>query len=71
MIIVSDTSPISSPLRIEQLPLLQALYGRVVIPESVYTELCALEAFGVDTSWLAETEWIVVQSVDSQALVDG
>lgn len=50
MIIVSDTSPISNLLRIGQLPLLQALYGSVVIPESVYAEIRALESFGIDTS---------------------
>lgn len=56
MIIVSDTSPISNLLKIGRLPLLQALYGRLVIPESVYIELCALDAFGADVSWLTEAE---------------
>jgi len=32
MIIISDTSPISNLLRIDQLPILQKLYGNVIIP---------------------------------------
>lgn len=70
MIIVSDTSPISNLLRIGQLPLLQALYGSVVIPDSVYKELRALESFGVDTSWLGNTEWITIQPVGNKALAE-
>ncbi|WP_017301502.1 hypothetical protein [Nodosilinea nodulosa] len=70
MIIISDTSPISNLLRIGQLPLLQELYGSVVIPESVYAEIRALESFGIDTSWLVDTEWIVIRPVGDQALVE-
>ena len=70
MIIVSDTSPISNLLRIGQLPLLQALYGSVVIPESVYAEIRALESFGIDTSLLVDTEWIAILPVGDQALVE-
>ena len=63
-------SPISNLLRIGQLPLLQALYGSVVIPESVYAEIRALESFGIDTSWLVDTEWIAILPVGDQALVE-
>ena len=61
-------SPISNLLRIGQLPLLQALYGSVVIPESVYAEIRALESFGIDTSWLVDTEWIAILPVGDQAI---
>ena len=70
MIIVSDTSPISNLLRIGQLPLLQVLYGSIVIPESVYEEIRALESFGIDTSWLGNTEWITIQPVGNKAFVE-
>ena len=63
-------SPISNLLRIGQLPLLQALYGSVVIPESVYAEIRALESFGIDTSLLVDTEWIAILPVGDQALVE-
>ena len=39
MIVVSDTSPINNLAAINQLHLLQQLYGTVLIPEAVYQEL--------------------------------
>ena len=39
MIIVSDTTPIVSLLKLKRLYLLEALYGVVYIPPSVYAEL--------------------------------
>lgn len=39
MIIVSDTSPINNLAAINQLHLLNQLYGTVLIPEAVYREL--------------------------------
>ncbi|MBD1872095.1 DUF3368 domain-containing protein [Nodosilinea sp. FACHB-131] len=69
MIVISDTSPISNLLRIEQLHLLKALYGKLFIPEGVYQEISRLEAFGIETSWLLKTDWIVVQAVQNQLLV--
>jgi hypothetical protein len=39
VIIVCDTSPINNLAAINQLHLLQQLYGILVIPESVYREL--------------------------------
>ncbi len=39
MIVVSDTSPITSLIQVEALPLLSSLYGGVLIPEAVYREL--------------------------------
>ena len=39
MIVVSDTSPITSLIQVEGLGLLHALYGRVLIPEAVHREL--------------------------------
>lgn len=39
MIIVSDTTPIISLLKAEQLELLQKLYKMVLMPQAVYREL--------------------------------
>ena len=35
MIVVSDTTPILSLLKIDRLDLLQSLYGKVLLPEAV------------------------------------
>lgn len=56
MIIISDTSPISNLLLIGQLTLLQALYGQLIIPESVFQEIKALETFGIDTAPIQATD---------------
>jgi len=41
VIVVSDTSPITNLAAIGQLDLLRHLYGSIVIPEAVYTEMVA------------------------------
>lgn len=69
MIIISDTSPISNLLLIGQLPLLQTLYGQLIIPESVFQEVKALENFGIDTAPIQATDWINIQSARDRALV--
>lgn len=42
MIVVSDTSPISNLIQIDALFLLKKLYTHVLIPESVFEELCRI-----------------------------
>lgn len=44
MIVVSDTSPLSSLYLIDQLPLLPAVFGKIIVPEKVWEELLILEA---------------------------
>ncbi len=42
MLIVSDTSPITNLLQIEQLNLLYQVFGVVILPQAVYNELSQL-----------------------------
>lgn len=69
MIIISDTSPISNLLLIGQLPLLQKLYDQLIIPDSVFQEIQALETFGIDTSTIQLADWITVQPASDRKLV--
>lgn len=39
MIVISDTTPIISLIKIDKLFLLQKLFGKVIIPQAVYDEL--------------------------------
>jgi predicted nucleic acid-binding protein len=39
MIVIADTSPINYLVLIEQIEVLPKLYGRILIPPSVYEEL--------------------------------
>ena len=43
MIVISDTSPITSPAAVGQLDLLRQLYTKILIPEAVYSTSCCYE----------------------------
>jgi len=61
MIVVSDTSPLSSLYLIDQLPLLPAVFGKIIVPEKVWEELLVLETdFGHDLSLLKSAPWLEV-----------
>lgn len=55
MIVVSDTSPISNLLIIGRIELLRDIYGRVVIPTAVATELRVLDEH---RQALEDLDWI-------------
>ena len=63
MIVVSDTSPITSLAGIGRLDLLQQLYSRVIIPQTVYNEMVRVGkavpgAFEVQTFAWIETQQV-------------
>jgi uncharacterized protein len=60
MIVVSDTSPISNLIQIDCLFLLEKLFGKIVIPTTVFHELCVIET---QKTILGNTTWISVQEV--------
>ena len=63
MIVVSDTTPLISLLKIEHLDLLKKLFGNVLTPQSVYDELTADERFKMEAELLQQKDFIKVQSV--------
>ena len=68
MIVVSDTSPLSSLYLIDQLPLLPAIFGKIIVPEIVWEELLVLETdFGHDLSILKLAPWLEVRPVSDVA----
>jgi Predicted nucleic acid-binding protein, contains PIN domain len=70
--IVADTSPLNYLVLINQIDLLPRLYGRFLIPESVHTELTAMETPQLVRTWVANLpEWIEVSTAirhDDQSL---
>jgi uncharacterized protein len=44
MIVVSDTSAISNLLQVDLLHILNLVYGKIIIPQAVYEELCEIES---------------------------
>src|SRR5438128_10278021 len=61
--VVSNTSPLNYLVLIDQINLLSALYGRVLIPQSVYEELRAPETPETVRSWIADLpRWLEITS---------
>lgn len=69
MIVVSNTSPITNLAVIGQLDILRRLYGVLYIPEAVFHELRTGEHRGDHLPFLNTTDWIMVRSVPSEALL--
>ncbi len=63
MIVVSDTSPLSSLLQINSIYLLKSIYGKIILPNAVMDELNRLESKGIDLSAIKNADWIEVKSV--------
>jgi uncharacterized protein len=65
MIVVSDTSPLSSLYLIGQLSLLPAVFGKIIVPKTVMKELAVLETgFGHDLSALKTAPWLEVRAAE-------
>lgn len=52
MIVVSDTTPIISLLKINRLDLLEKAFGEVLIPNAVYEELTADKRFAEEAKMI-------------------
>ncbi|MCM1127960.1 MAG: DUF3368 domain-containing protein [Lachnospiraceae bacterium] len=62
MIIISDTTPLISLLKIGRLELLNYLFGEIQIPYAVYRELTASDKFKQEAIEILQSEYI--QKVD-------
>lgn len=58
MIVISDTTPIISLLKINQLELLHHLFGEVQVPDAVYEELISNAKFQKEAEKILRTEYI-------------
>jgi len=63
MIVIADTSPISYLVSIREIDILPKLYGRVLVPPSVYDELRHPRAPEAVRSWIAAPQaWFEVRA---------
>lgn len=69
MIIVSNTSPISSLAKVDKLSLLENIYGQVNIPQAVYDELTDIRAGEKVNNAIINASWIEIRSVTNKQLV--
>lgn len=63
MIVVSDTTPLISFLKIDCIDLLEKLFGQVLIPQAVFDELTVDERFKFEADMIRRKRFIKVQSV--------
>jgi predicted nucleic acid-binding protein len=69
MIVVSNTSPIINLAVVGQLDLLRQLYGKVVIPQAVYTEIVVVGAGQPGADEVATSDWIETRQVVNRTAV--
>lgn len=67
MTVVSDTSPITNLIQVGRLELLPDLFGKIVIPTSVFDELNRLPE---QHTVLQHVNWLQVTKVKDRTLVD-
>ena len=65
MIVVSDTTPLISLLKIVHLDLLEKLFGQVLIPKAVFDELTVDERYKLEANQIRRKEFIIVKSVQN------
>jgi len=70
MVIISDTSPLSNLLIIDKLDILHQVVGNIVIPQSVFNEVVALDDFNINTESFKNAAWIVSQNPDNEEFVN-
>ena len=65
MIVVSDTTPLISLLKINRIALLEKLFGDVLIPQAVLDELTVNERFRLEADEIRQKKFIVVKPVNN------
>ena len=69
MIVISDTTPIISLLKIGRLGLLEKLFGEVFIPDAVYAELTADKRFTEEACAVSDAPYIKTVPVSNPGAV--
>ena len=64
MIVVSDTTPLISLLKIHRIDLLHSLFGEVQIPKGVFDELTVNQKFPDEAAEILSCDFIKIKSVD-------
>lgn len=70
MIVVSDTTPLISLLKIGRLDLLKKLFREIIIPNAVFYELTADRRFKLESEQIKFKDFIKVKSVKNSESVD-
>jgi len=67
MIVVADASPLQYLILVDQISLLERLYGSVLVPEAVAAELRAPRAPASVRAWMLDPPpWVEIASVTAE-----
>ncbi|MDZ4679659.1 MAG: hypothetical protein SH848_03660 [Saprospiraceae bacterium] len=69
MIVVSDTTALSTLYLIDRLDLLKQMFGQVIIPQAVFDELLELELSGYDINIFKKADWLIVKDANHHHLI--
>lgn len=69
MIVISDTTPIISLMKVDRLDLLRQLFDVVYIPMAVYRELTENEAYPREAKKVQECDFLLVEKVENEKSV--
>lgn len=69
MIVVSDTTPIISFLKIDRLDILHSMFGEVLIPQKVFDELTETKEFPEEAKIIKSTDFIKMVTVPDSKIV--
>lgn len=68
MIVIADTSPLNYLILINHVDLLAALFGRILVPQTVFEELGRAETPAAVREWIAKPpQWLEVRSAPKSA----
>jgi len=70
MIVVSDTSVLVNLAWLNQLDILPALYGEIIVPSAVWEEIVILGAGKMGSQEIAHATWIKRRSPKNESLID-
>ncbi len=65
MIVVSDTTPLISLLKIDRIDLLEKLFGQVLIPQAVFDELTVDERFKLEADQIRQRQFIIIKAIQN------
>lgn len=69
MIVISDTTPLISLMKVGQLELVQKLFGEIQIPQAVFDELTSNKRFLDESRQIKECDYINTVAVDDENAV--
>ena len=70
MIVVSDTTPLISLLKVEHLSLIKDLFGQILIPGAVFDELVSNPRFSEEAQKIMEADYIIRTEIEDRSHVD-